>query len=93
MICGKYFPFSFGGRLQMCLRRLLSKQTDLLKSFREAEELISLEKYAVAQPILQNFIEKYEDKTLDKSNMIYAEALYYQALCMKECASPNQKRH
>ncbi len=68
------------------------KQTDLLKSFREAEELISLEKYAVAQPILQHFIEKYEDKTLDKSNMIYAEALYYQALCMKECASPESEK-
>lgn len=38
------------------------KQTDILKSYKEAEELINLGKYAVAQPFLQDFLQKYETK-------------------------------
>lgn len=68
------------------------KHTDVLKSYREAEELISLGKYAVAQPFLQDFLQKYENKTLDKSNLIYADAVYLKALCEKETASPEAEK-
>jgi TolA-binding protein len=68
------------------------KQIDILKSYKEAEELINLEKYAIAQPFLNDFIQKYENKTLDKSNNIYADAMYYKALCEKETASPEAER-
>ncbi len=34
------------------------KQTDILKAYKEAEELVNLGKYAVAQPFLQDFIQK-----------------------------------
>lgn len=51
--------------------------------------MINLGKFAVAQPFLQDFIQKYENKTLDKSNLIYADAIFYlKALCEKETASP-----
>ena len=68
------------------------KQTDILKSYKEAEELINLGKYAVAQPFLQDFLQKYENKTLDKSNLIYADAIYLKALCEKETASPEAEK-
>ncbi len=68
------------------------KQIDILKSYKEAEELINLEKFAVAQPLLQDFIQKYENKTLDKSNLIYADAIYLRALCEKETASPEAEK-
>lgn len=68
------------------------KQTDILKSYKEAEELINLGKYAIAQPFLQDFIQKYENKTLDKSNLIYADAIYFKALCEKETASPEAEK-
>lgn len=68
------------------------KQTDILKAYKEAEELVNLGKYAVAQPFLQEFIQKYENKTLDKSNLIYADAIYLKALCEKETASPESEK-
>jgi tetratricopeptide (TPR) repeat protein len=68
------------------------RQTDILKSYKEAEELINLGKYAVAYPLLQDFIKLYDPKTLDKSNMIYADALYYKALCEKETSSPEAEK-
>ena len=68
------------------------KQIDILKSYKEAEELINLEKFAVAQPLLQDFIQKYDNKTLDKSNLIYADAIYLKALCEKETASPEAEK-
>jgi TolA-binding protein len=68
------------------------KQTDILKSYKEAEELINLGKFAVAQPFLQDFIQKYDNKTLDKSNLIYADAIYLKALCEKETASPEAEK-
>lgn len=69
------------------------KQTDILKSYKEAEELVNLEKYAVAQPILNDFIEKYENKTLDKSNLIYGDAIFLKALCEKEIASSEAEKN
>lgn len=74
------------------LAQVTFKHTDVLKSYREAEELISLGKYAVAQPFLQDFLQKYENKTLDKSNLIYADAVYLKALCEKETASPEAEK-
>jgi TolA-binding protein len=68
------------------------KQTDILKSYKEAEELINLGKFAVAQPFLQDFIQKYDNKTLDKSNLIYADVIYLKALCEKETASPEAEK-
>ena len=52
------------------------KQIDILKSYKEAEELVNLGKYAIAQPFLTDFIQKYDNKTLDKSNLNYANAIY-----------------
>lgn len=60
------------------------RQIDILKSYKEAEELVNLGKYAVAQPMLIDFIQKYDNKTLDKSNLIYADAIYYKAVCEKK---------
>ena len=68
------------------------KQTDILKSYKEAEELVNLGKYAIAQPILQDFIVKYENKTLDKSNLIYGDAIFLKALCEKEIASSEAEK-
>jgi TolA-binding protein len=68
------------------------KQIDILKSYKEAEELVNLGKYAVAQPLLHDFIQKYENKTLDKSSLIYADAIYLKALCEKETASPEAEK-
>lgn len=68
------------------------KQKDILKSYKEAEELVNIGKYAVAQPFLTTFIQNYENKTLDKSNYIYADALYMNALCKKETASPEAEK-
>ncbi len=64
------------------------RQLDILKTYKEAEELINLGKYAVAQPYLEDFIQKYENKTLDKSNLIFADAVFYKALCEKETSNP-----
>lgn len=68
------------------------KHIDPLKAYKEAEELINLGKYAVAQPILHSFIQQYDNKTLDKSNLIYADAIYLKALCEKETASPEAEK-
>ena len=68
------------------------KQTDILKSYKEAEELVNLGKYAVAQPLLQDFIQKYDSKTLEKSSLIYADAIFLKALCEKETASPEAEK-
>ena len=68
------------------------KQIDILKSYKEAEELVNLGKYAIAQPFLTDFIQKYDNKTLDKSNLIYADAIYYKAVCEKETGSPEAEK-
>lgn len=89
----KVFSFFIG--LNCCVFLSFSqetyKQTDILKSYKEAQELISLGKYAVAYPMLTEFLQRYENKTLDKSNLIYADALYDKALCEKEAGSPEAK--
>lgn len=68
------------------------KQTDILKAYKEAEELVNMGKYAIAQPFLIDFIQKYDTKTLDKSNLIYADAIFLRALCEKETASPEAEK-
>lgn len=78
--------------ISLCWSQATYKQTDILKSYKEAEELVNLGKYAIAQPFLQDFIQKYEHKTLDKSNLIYADAIYLKALCEKETASPEAEK-
>ncbi|MCC6516014.1 MAG: tetratricopeptide repeat protein, partial [Chitinophagales bacterium] len=77
---------------QIAFSQATFKQTDILKSYKEAEELVNLGKFAVAQPILQDFLQQYEQKTLDKSNMIYADAIFLKALCEKETASPEAEK-
>ena len=69
------------------------KQLDVLKSYKEAEELIVLGRYAVAYPVLADFIDKYQNKTLDKSNLIYATAVYYKALCEKQTGAKDAERN
>ncbi|MCB0508034.1 MAG: tetratricopeptide repeat protein [Bacteroidetes bacterium] len=68
------------------------KQKDILKSYKEAEELVNVGKYAIALPILNDFIGKYEQKTLDKSSDVYADAIFLKALCEKETSSPEAEK-
>ncbi|MBK8353471.1 MAG: tetratricopeptide repeat protein [Saprospirales bacterium] len=77
---------------QLTFAQTTFKQIDILKSYKEAEELVNLGKYAIAQPFLTDFIQKYDNKTLDKSNLIYADAIYYKAVCEKETGSPEAER-
>ncbi|MDB5226833.1 MAG: hypothetical protein JWN78_1026 [Bacteroidota bacterium] len=77
---------------QITFSQATYKQTDILKQYKEAEELINLGKYAVAYPLLQEFVKNYENKTLDKSNLIFADAVFYKALCEKETGSPEARK-
>ena len=77
---------------QLTVAQTTFKQIDILKSYKEAEELVNLGKYAIAQPFLTDFIQKYDNKTLDKSNLIYADAIYYKAVCEKETGSPEAEK-
>src|SRR4051812_17147963 len=86
-----YYIFSFC-IFSFTFSQATYKQTDILKSYKEAEELINLGKYAVAYPLLQDFVKNYENKTLDKSNLIFADAVFYKALCEKETGSPDAKK-
>ena len=81
-----------GMQYQQTYAQATYKQIDVLKSYKEGEELVNLGKYAVAQPFLLDFIQKYDNKTLDKSNLIYADAIYLKALCEKETASPEAEK-
>ncbi|HMZ69549.1 MAG TPA: tetratricopeptide repeat protein [Chitinophagales bacterium] len=64
------------------------KHTDILKMYYEAKEQIAYERYAIAYPIIQDFLKNYENNVLKIDPSIVSESYFYKALCAKETKAP-----
>lgn len=79
--------------LQLSLMAQASlKHIDVLKKFKEAQEHIAYERYAIAYPIIQKFLSEYKTKTQQSDPNILADAYFMQAQCAKETKSSDASK-
>jgi TolA-binding protein len=59
------------------------KHQDILLKYKEAKEHITFERYAIAYPIVQDFLNEYLKNPMQVDNHILADAIFMKAACAK----------
>lgn len=68
------------------------RQTDPLKLYKEAEEHYNFGRFALAYPLLQEFLRDYAANNAGLSDPEYADALYMLAVSAKEAGAPEAEK-